>query len=143
MGFERIKNMLTKYKEIFGVEANVEVIVYGKIDLMITKHCPINKALTNQDINCNRCKEDEFYLMDRKGYKLQLIKDGLCNIRVLNPKKLHLIEYCNKLKNLGVSKLRLEFTSETTEEVNEVIEGYKQGELVLLGVTRGYFENLE
>ena len=141
MGLSKIKNLINNYKNMFGVIPNIEVIVYGKVDLMITKHCPINKSLTNTDINCNRCKEDQLALVDRKGYKLELIKDGLCNIRILNPKKLHLIEYCDELKKCGVSKLRLEFTSETIEEVKEVIDGYKKGELILLGVTRGYFSD--
>ena len=139
MSKERIEKLLQNYKMKFGYEANVEVMVYGKPDLMISKFCPINKILTDKDINCLRCKKDKFYLLDRKGYKLELIKDGLCNIRILNPKKLHLIEYCEYLKDIGVSKLRLEFTSESKEELKEVVNGYIKGELELLGVTRGYF----
>lgn len=141
MGYERIKALINNYKKIFGNMPNIEVIVYGKIDLMITKHCPINRVLTREDINCNRCKEDSFSLVDRKGYKLELIKDSLCNIRILNPKKLHLIEYCNDLKDIGVSKLRLEFTTEDEEKIQEVIQGYEKGYLDLLGVTRGYFSD--
>ena len=109
---------------------------------MITKHCPVNKILTNLNIGCNRCQSDRFYLVDRKGYKLELLKDGLCNIRILNPKKLHLIEYCDSLRVMGVSKLRIEFTSESEEEVEEVIEGYQKGSLELVGVTRGYFKSV-
>lgn len=136
----RIENLIKNYKNKFGYDPNVEVMVYGKPDLMITKFCLMNKILTDKDINCARCNNDKFYLLDRKGYKLELIKDGFCNIRILNPKKLHLIEYCDYLKEIGVSKLRLEFTSETKEEVEEVINGYNEGELELLGVTYGYFK---
>jgi len=142
MSEERIKNIIVNYQKQFGYTPNVEVLVYGKIDLMITKHCPINKILTNVDVACNKCGNDKFYLVDRKGYKLELLKDGLCNTRILNPKKLHLIEYCGSLENMGVSKLRIEFTSETKEEVEEVISGYKSGNLELLGVTRGYFKSV-
>lgn len=140
MSQKRIENLIRNYKNKFGYEPNVEVMVYGKPDLMITKFCPINKILTDKDINCARCNNDKFYLIDRKGYKLELIKDGLCNTRIINPKKLHLIEYCDYLKEIGVSKLRLEFTSESEEETQEVINGYNEGELELLGVTRGYFK---
>ena len=143
MGLNQIKTLIENYKKVFKVIPNVEVVVYGKIDLMITKHCPINRALTRVDVNCARCKEDKFLLVDRKGYKLELVKDGVCNIRILNPKKLHLVEYCNELSLIGVSKLRLEFSVENEEEVLEVIKGYKEGNLNLLGVTRGYFAEKE
>lgn len=140
MGMERIETLISNYIKVFGYKPNVEVVVYGKIDLMVTKYCVINKVLTRENIGCNVCKEDKFSLVDRKGYKLEVIKEGICNNRILNPKKLHLVEYCEKLKEAGVSKLRLEFTSETSEEVKEVVNGYNEGRLELLGVTYGYFK---
>lgn len=139
MGLERIKNLIASYKRVFGYIPNIEVVVYGKMDLMITKHCVVNKILKDDSNNCNRCNEDDFYLLDRKGYKLELLKDGLCNTRIINPKRLHLIEYLDVLKEIGVSKLRLEFTSEKKEEVEEIYLGYKNKSLDLLSVTRGYF----
>ena len=33
---------------------NVEVVVYGKLDLMITKYCPINRVLEGKENNCSR-----------------------------------------------------------------------------------------
>ena len=142
MGLDRIKSLIENYQKVFGSKPNIEVIVYGKIDLMITKHCPINKILKDNDSNCNRCKEDQFYLLDRKGYKLELLKDGLCNTRIINPNRLHLIEYVDILKDMGVSKLRLEFTSETDKEVEEIYLGYKDKDLNILSVTRGYFSEV-
>lgn len=139
MSFQRIKNLISKYKEEFGCAPNVEVVVYGKIDLMVTKHCLINKHIDAKNMGCGEC-EKEYSLVDRKGYKLDLINDGLCNIRILNPKKLHLIKYVDELVSIGVSRLRLEFTNERKKEIMDVIDGYNNGELELFGVTNGYFE---
>lgn len=142
MSFERVRNLFENYKKVFGCTPNVELIVYGKVDLMITKYCPINKILTDNDVGCGKCNDSRYYLIDRKGYKLELIRDGLCNIRIINPKALHLIEYCESLKNLGVSKLRLEFTNEDKDEVKNIVNGYLSGNLNLVGVTRGYFSEI-
>ena len=139
MSFERIENLIKNYKKVFGYTPNVEVVVYGKIDLMVTKHCPINKHVGAKNIGCGECSND-YCLIDRKGYKLDLLNDGLCNIRILNPKKLHLINYVSDLIEAGVSRVRLEFTNETKRETMDVIEGYNVGELELGGVTNGYFE---
>lgn len=136
---ERIENMIFNYKKVFGCMPNLEVIVYGKIDLMITKHCIMNKHLSNRDIGCGECSGNTYYLLDRKGYKLEMINDGLCNIRILNPKKLHLVDEVNYLRTIGISKLRLEFTTENKRDVMEVVDGYNNESLELLGVTNGYY----
>ncbi len=139
MSKERIKNLISNYIKEFNQIPNVEVIAYGKIDLMITKHCLINKYFSNKDKMCGECNNGDFYLLDRKGYKLELINDGLCNLRILNPKKLHLIEEIDELKDMGVSKIRLEFTVENKKEVIDVVDGYNNGQLELFGVTNGYY----
>ena len=136
---ERIKNLVDNYKNVFGCIPNIEVIVYGKIDLMVTKHCIINKHLSQKDIGCGECLNNSYYLLDRKGYKLELINDGLCNLRILNPKKLHLIKEIEYLKEIGVSAVRLEFTTENKWEVIDVVDGYNNNDLNMLGVTNGYY----
>ena len=45
----------------------------------------------------------------------------------------------NSLKLAGVSKVRLEFTTENKREVIDVVDGYNNGELELFGVTNGYY----
>lgn len=139
MSKERIENLISNYQKIFNCKPNIEVVVYGKVDLMITKHCIMNKHLTSKDVSCGKCSGNRYYLLDRKGYKLEMINDGLCNIRILNPKKLHLIDEIEWLKSVGVSKLRLEFTTEDKREVMDVVDGYNEGSLLLLGVTKGYY----
>ena len=139
MSKERIENLIMNYKNTFGYEPNIEVIAYGKIDLMVTKHCIINKHLSSKDIGCGKCSGNDYYLVDRKGYKLEVINDGFCNLRILNPKKLHLIDDVDYLKSIGVSKVRLEFTKEDKKEVMEVVDGYNNKELNLFGVTKGYY----
>ena len=43
-----------------GIKDKVEIIVYGKPELMITKYCLLNKCL-NTNEKCNVCQKNNYY----------------------------------------------------------------------------------
>jgi len=124
---ERIFNFSKLYEIKFNTQPNLELVVYGHIDLMISKYCPIAKTYkTRRD--CHLCEVNQYYLQDRMGMKLPLINDGHCNIRILNSKALHLIEHIQELKAARINTLRLDFTIEKYHDVTQLIKTYQQVE---------------
>lgn len=126
MNKDRIKNIIENFEKTFNTSPNVEVIVYGRNDLMITKHCPINAGLNINKENCRQCQMHQFYLKDRMGAMLPLQKDSMCNMQILNSKRIHLLKYLDELKDFGVNNLRLDFTIEDEEEVLSISKAYKE-----------------
>ena len=56
MTLDRIKKCISLFKDKYHYQPQLEIEVYGKIDLMITKYCPIAKTFkTNQD--CHLCEK--------------------------------------------------------------------------------------
>lgn len=145
MSKKRIFNLIKNYEQYFKEKPNVEVIVYSKTDLMITKYCVINKCLNKQNINCGECINNSYYLEDRKGYKIPLVRDYYCNMRLLNPRSLMLLEYIDELKENGVNSVRIEFTNETSEECLDILDTYSGKEVFLDSrkFTYGYFKDGE
>ncbi len=141
----RIINLINNYKNYFKVNPNIEVLIYSKTDLMITKYCPINKCLEKNSKECGECLKNKYYLEDRKGYKISLIKDYFCNIRLLNPRALMLLEYVNKLRYIGVNCVRIEFNDEELEDCKNIMDSYfkKDVELDSRKFTYGYFKEKE
>ena len=89
--------------------------------------------------------KNKYYLEDRKGYKIPIIKDYFCNIRLLNPRALMLLEYVNEMKENGVNSVRIEFNDECEEECKNILD-YYNGEDVALDsrkFTYGYFKEKE
>lgn len=103
---------------------NVGLICYGRIDLMVSKHCAIGAIKGAKNKNCNSCKLHSYKIKDEYGnfYPLLLEKENDCTMRILDNHKLNLINYVEYLKNLGINKLLLIFTDESSLEVANILE---------------------
>ncbi|MCF7930374.1 MAG: U32 family peptidase [Acholeplasmataceae bacterium] len=124
---ERILKFSNLYEKKFQKKPNLELVVYGHIDLMISKYCPIAKTYRTKK-DCHLCEINQYYLQDRMGMKLPLINDGNCNIRILNSKALNLIEHIAELRDANINTLRLDFTIEKYHDVTQLIKAYQQAE---------------
>ena len=98
---------------------NVEVIIYGKMELMITKYCPLKKLLNN----CSVCKtnKNKYYLQDRLGYKYKIIHNN-CLTHIMHYRN---IDYINNVKDyidIGIKNYRIELLDETQIEIQKLLE---------------------
>jgi putative protease len=120
---EQVFKIIENYRKEFKAKPCLELVVYGAVDLMISKYCPIAKTFKTKR-NCHLCEKNQYYLKNKSGNKFALINDGNCNLRILNYKPLNLIEYVKDILNLGIS-IRLHFTTETPDEVEETVKAFK------------------
>ncbi len=116
----------TSYKELdeigknyqkYGNNPNLEMIVYGRINLMTLKYCPLRRY--NE---CNKCKENKYYIKDSKE-KFPIYHDG-CITHIVNSKPLNLIDDIKDISKV-VKRLRLQFTTEGKDEVKDIILKYQ------------------
>ena len=97
-----------------------ELMVYGRMPLMITENCII-RGKTGQ---CS-CHLAPTKLMDKTGAEFPVIRDGnTCRSVLLNGKKLNWLDRQNDLGKLGLWANRLYFTTENPREVDQVLTGY-------------------
>ena len=115
---------------------NAEMIVYGRLPLMITEHCLIR----NKTGEC-KCHIGNHKLTDRTGAEFPIIKDGNnCRSVLLNGKKLSWLDRQDDLAKLGVWAVRLYFTTENNREVDRVLSDYMNMEPFDPGAcTRGLY----
>ena len=115
---------------------NAEMIVYGRLPLMITEHCLIR----NKTGEC-KCHIGNHKLTDRTGAEFPIIKDGNnCRSVLLNGKKLSWLDRQDNLAKLGVWAVRLYFTTENNREVDRVLSDYMNMEPFDPGAcTRGLY----
>ena len=121
-------------KEIKAVtkasRGNIQSIIYGKTELMISEYCPIGSTFGEKSSckDCNiACSKDEFVLIDRMNEKFRVMTDLYCRSYILNPNPINTIPEVEELKSFGVNSFRVEFRDETYDEVKKVI-GMVKGE---------------
>lgn len=103
----------------------VEAIVFTRIPMMITKHCPVKLLNQPNQEFCRLCFTTPFGLRDRKDKILPLLRTGNCITEIFNAQHLILIEFLKDLQDMGVSKFRLEFTNETEAQIHQAISAYQ------------------
>jgi len=100
---------------------DIEMIVYGRLELMITKYCPLNMILNKDNKNCNLClNKDEFYLKDDQNHIYPLIHSKHFT-HIMHHKNINLINNVNDYKNKGINCFRLELFNEDRVHIIELI----------------------
>ncbi len=118
-----------------------ELIVYGRLPLMVMEHCLIR----NRTGKCS-CNQGSLKLTDKTGAEFPIIKDGnSCRSVLLNGKKLSWLDRQEDLSKLGLWAVRLYFTTENSLETDRVLGDFIQGSPFDPGnCTRGlYLRGLE
>ncbi|KHO33697.1 DUF3656 domain-containing U32 family peptidase [Clostridium tetani] len=106
----------------------VQLLAYGRIELMVSEYCPIGSAFLgkNKSKGCNNiCEKGNFSLIDRKGEEFPITTDKFCRSHILNTVPLNLIQYIKELEELGAYSFRIDFTDEDYKEVDKILKAFK------------------
>ena len=97
LNFEETIKLYNNFINYFNYKPNINIFIYGKIELMLMKHCIINYNL-NHNIACNACKHvDKYKIEDRNGQKYT-IEHNMCGNVILSNK---IINNFDKIKMIG------------------------------------------
>ncbi|MCC8121645.1 MAG: U32 family peptidase [Oscillospiraceae bacterium] len=118
---------------------SLEMLVYGRLPLMLTEHCIIENHL-----GACGCQENRS-LVDRTGARFPVIKAPGCRNEILNSKVLFLADRQQDYCRLGLWATRLRFTVETAQQCVQVLQRYcGQGRWAPEELTRGlYYREVE
>ena len=117
----------------------VELLVYGRLPLMITENCIIHNHSGRH--TCGNVN----LLTDRKGERFPVMKAWGCRNEIYNAKKLFLADKAADWRRLGLWGARLMFTTENAPECVQVLERYlDRGSYQPNEYTRGlYYRDVE
>lgn len=116
-----IKSLLNKSKE---KNANVDMIIYGHTRAMLTEYCAMG-VLTkdcHKDRRCVECARSDYVLKDMENREFRLFQDMFCRTEIRNHITLDLRENINEIFELGVDRVRLDFTYEDSDMVYRILK---------------------
>ena len=105
--------------------SNIEVIIYSRIEAMITKYCLLRKVINKDDI-CHVCSNNKkYYLKDRNGSLYPIINDNINHLMHIFYYTEFKFDNINGLKNIGIKNYRIDFLYEDCKETSNIIKKYK------------------
>ncbi len=129
--FKSIKDIVNQYKLKYGDNPNLELITYGKQNLMTLKYCPLRRYG-----ECGKCNQNSYKLKDEIA-SFEIYHDDNCITHIINEKPLNLIDELDLLLPY-VNRFRLQFTNESYDEVIKIVNQYKEK---LNGSNKKYFDS--
>lgn len=98
----------------------IEMILYGHMEAMVTKYCPLSLILKKGKGPCNICRNGACYsLQDRNGAIYPMIQSNeLTHIFYHTPTMHELKEYTS----IGITHFRFEFLNETRKEILSIVK---------------------
>lgn len=133
-----------------SVHTTLGAAIYGRQEVMVTEQCVL-AAEGECDRGCGSCerRSQPRFLRDRKGYRFPLKTDSMGRSHLYNAIPLDLSVALPKLVEAGVTAFRLDFVTETAEEVDRVTRAMRSsleaalagrpGEPVTTPATTGHF----
>lgn len=111
----------------------LEKLVYGYLPLMVTAGCTLK--YTSKDKPCGR--PGVYYLTDRKGKQLAALNScSYCYNLIYNSVPEYLLDKPDEISNMGVEALRLSFSIEGADEVENIM---KMNADSVKAYTRGHY----
>lgn len=116
-----IKKLLDKSKER---KSNVDMIIYGHTRSMLTEYCAMG-VLTkdcHKDRRCSECARSDYILKDNENREFRLFQDIFCRTEIRNHLTLDLRENIKEIFELGIDRVRLDFTYENSDMVYSILK---------------------
>ncbi len=121
------------------------MLIYGKIENMVSEYCPIGSMFGGKNGSCTCSKECEkgiYTLKDRMNAKFPVKTDIFCRSHIYNNSDINLIGNIEEIEMLGINSFRLDFLEESYEEIQYILKSLKEKEWDgdFKNYTRGHYK---
>ena len=121
MSQQQVREIARVLEQKYGISNIMQSVVYGRCEVMVSKHCPINACILDNDKeNCKLCRHNTFALKDKFNNKYPMKNDQKCNMRLYDFKIRDDISQISENLRNGVS-CRIDFSFENEKMVENIL----------------------
>lgn len=106
--------------------AEVELLVYGELVLMVSQTCVLYEVLEDKPKCSHWCLRDQYHIRDEKGYTFPITGDADCRFYIFNSRTLSMFDDLPKLAALSPGGLRLEMRRSPAEQVGQTVKLFRK-----------------
>lgn len=122
MSFNQIKNISKDEVDT----NNLEYLVYGRREMMISEYCPM--GVLTKDCKKNKrdsiCNQSKYCLESSNGERFRLKQDENCRTTIYSNDVLNLIDEIHDLDKYGIYNYEVDLTFENKEESKIIVEEF-------------------
>ncbi len=100
---------------------NLEMLVYGRPELMVMKYCLLNKFINNDKV-CGICRNNKKYSLKGDNKELYPITNNGCISKLLHSKNIDLINNMSYYKAIGITNFRIDLYDENPEDIGKILK---------------------
>ncbi|MHC1682329.1 MAG: DUF3656 domain-containing protein [Clostridiaceae bacterium] len=120
------------------------LLAYGKIEVMVSEHCPIGSVYggLSENTKCSvPCEKGEFTLVDRKEAEFLVKSDRFCRSHIYNSVPINLLYNIKNIKNM-VNSIRLDFIDEDYKTTYDICRSFVDEKEYITNInsTKGHFK---
>jgi putative protease len=104
------------------IKGDTALIVYGRIPLMTVEKCVIREIA-----DCDTCAKNAAILTDRRGVRFPVLREWEHRNVIYNSLPTSMSDRQDQLTKAGITNQHFLFSTETPDEVDEVIRLWKKG----------------
>lgn len=123
---------LKNIKAMGNLKAELSVLGYGSIPLMITESC-IKSNIRNG------CNKEPLTITDRKNEEFIIVCEDCTKNTIYNSYPLIMSDKISDIQKAGIKNIRLDFVFENKAQTEEILMCFKNGINPLTKFTRGHF----
>jgi len=123
----------------------LQIMVYGKYELMVSEYCAIGSVFGNKSENQTcalKCTSGCYTLKDRMSEEFRINTDKYCRSYIYNNVPVNLISNMTEILKNNIFCFRLDFIHENYEETLEVLRNYikRTWSTEFKNYTRGHYK---
>lgn len=103
---------------------NTEMLVYGRVELMIMKYCPINMLINSDNNKCGLCKKNDNYSLEDELGNVYPLRHNNCVTTIYDSNNINLINKIDEIKN-KVNNIRINLFDEDYNKTVELIRLFR------------------
>ena len=107
---------------------NLGIFVYGKPEVMVSRHCFINKIRNMKNVNCGLCLKNNYKIQDMYGNNMLVYAncyDNVPELSIHHYKKINNFKYIKEVRH-RIMKYLVILTDESIEELNKIKNKIRQ-----------------
>jgi len=99
---------------------NLELLVYGRPELMVMKYCLLNKFVNNANV-CGICKNNKRYTLKGNNKEVYPLTNNGYISKLLHSKNIDLLDNIEYYKTLGITNFRIDLFDESPKDIETIL----------------------